>query len=75
MERYGIMTAFTLDMSGPFQPGTGATDLGGPNVGGHQPPHWYEQYGMDFGAAEGCSTDQLYYASGALGLPGAMFTA
>lgn len=47
------MTAFTLDMSGPFQPGTGATDLGGPNVGGHQPPHWYEQYGMDFGAPEG----------------------
>lgn len=47
------MTAFTLDMAGPFQPGTGATDLGGPNVGGHQPPHWYEQYGMDFGAPEG----------------------
>lgn len=47
------MSAFIIDLSGPFQPGTGATDLGGPNVGGHQPPHWYEQYGMDFGAPEG----------------------
>ncbi|MET9730326.1 peptidoglycan-binding protein [Streptomyces sp. NPDC006458] len=47
------MSAFTIDMSGPFQPGFGATDLGGPNVGGHQPPNWYEQFGMDFGAPEG----------------------
>ncbi|MEV0174622.1 peptidoglycan-binding protein [Streptomyces sp. NPDC050803] len=47
------MAAFTIDIAGPFQPGSGATDLGGPNTGGHQPPNWYEQYGMDFGAPEG----------------------
>lgn len=46
------MTAFTLDVSVPFQPGTGVSDLCGPDVGGHRPPHWYEHYGMDFGTAE-----------------------
>ncbi|MGC0334199.1 hypothetical protein RKD23_007189 [Streptomyces sp. SAI-170] len=47
------MSAFTIDFSSPYPPGTGASDLGGPNTGGHQPPHWYEQYGMDFGTPEG----------------------
>ncbi|MFI5825484.1 peptidoglycan-binding protein [Streptomyces rishiriensis] len=46
------MSAFTIDVSHPFPVGfTGG--LGGPHQGGHQPPDWYIEYGMDLGAGEG----------------------
>lgn len=46
------MTSFDIDLSNPFPSGfTGG--LGGPNQGGHQPPNWYIQFGMDLGADEG----------------------
>jgi murein DD-endopeptidase MepM/ murein hydrolase activator NlpD len=46
------MSAFAVDMSSPFLSGfTGG--LGGPNEGGHQPPEWYIQFGMDLGADVG----------------------
>ncbi|MGW0844573.1 peptidoglycan-binding protein [Streptomyces sp. NPDC002787] len=46
------MNAFDVDMSSPFPSGfTGG--LGGPHEGGHQPPDWYIQYGMDLGADVG----------------------
>ena len=39
-------------MSSPFPSGfTGG--LGGPNEGGHKPPEWYIQFGMDLGADVG----------------------
>ena len=43
---------FTIDMSSPFRSGWRG-ELGGPNSGGHRPPEWYIQYGMDLGVAEG----------------------
>ncbi len=47
---------FTINMSSPFRSGwTGG--LGGPNSGGHRPPNWYVQFGMDLGVAKG--TDVL----------------
>ncbi|MEU2588357.1 peptidoglycan DD-metalloendopeptidase family protein [Streptomyces avermitilis] len=46
------MASFDLDLSNPFPAGfTGG--LGGPHSGGHQPPNWYIQFGMDLGADEG----------------------
>jgi hypothetical protein len=46
------MAAFTIDISNPFSYGfTGG--LGGPRQGGHQPPHWYIEFGMDLGAEDG----------------------
>ncbi|MEW2295626.1 peptidoglycan DD-metalloendopeptidase family protein [Streptomyces sp. NPDC006743] len=46
------MASFDIDLSHPFPSGfTGG--LGGPNQGGHQPPNWYIQFGMDLGADEG----------------------
>ncbi|MGW4230423.1 peptidoglycan-binding protein [Streptomyces sp. NPDC004980] len=46
------MSAFDIELSGPIASGfTGG--LGGPGQGGHQPPEWYIQYGMDLGATEG----------------------
>ncbi|MET0765448.1 MAG: M23 family metallopeptidase [Blastococcus sp.] len=47
------MSAFDLELSSPFPPGTTATPLGGPGQGGHQSANWYIQYGMDLGADEG----------------------
>ncbi|WP_051388731.1 peptidoglycan-binding protein [Arthrobacter sp. 35W] len=46
------MPAFDLDMSNPFPSGYTQT-YGGPNQGGHVPPEWYIQYGMDLGAVGG----------------------
>ena len=46
------MAAFTISMTGPFSSGF-TSGLGGPNTGGHQPPNWYIQYGMDLGAVAG----------------------
>jgi hypothetical protein len=43
------MTAFAIDMSSPFPSGF-TNGLGGPNTGGHHPPQWYIQFGMDLGA-------------------------
>ncbi len=46
------MSAFDVSMSSPFPAGfTGG--LGGPHEGGHQPPHWYIEFGMDLGAGVG----------------------
>lgn len=46
------MPSFDLDMSNPFPAGYTQT-YGGPNQGGHVPPEWYIQYGMDLGAIGG----------------------
>ncbi|MCL3862902.1 peptidoglycan-binding protein [Actinotalea sp. K2] len=46
------MSAFSIDMSHPFREGF-TRGHGGPNTGGHQPPDWYIQYGMDLGATPG----------------------
>ena len=43
---------FTIDMSGPFRSGWRG-GMGGPNSGGHTPPQWYIQYGMDLGVETG----------------------
>jgi murein DD-endopeptidase MepM/ murein hydrolase activator NlpD len=45
-------TPFTIDMSSPFRSGWRGGS-GGPNSGGHRGPHWYNQYGMDLGVAQG----------------------
>jgi murein DD-endopeptidase MepM/ murein hydrolase activator NlpD len=42
-----------MEIGSPFPDGTFTGGLGGPNVGGHQPPNWYIQYGMDLAAGEG----------------------
>jgi len=47
------MDSFTIDMSAPVDPSGFTKGLGGPNVGGHVPPNWYIQFGMDIGAVEG----------------------
>jgi len=47
------MTGFSIDMSSPIAPESFTHGLGGPNTGGHQPPDWYIQYGMDLGANPG----------------------
>lgn len=46
------MSAFDLDMNNPFPTGN-TRSYGGPNQGGHVPPNWYIQYGMDLGAVGG----------------------
>ncbi len=46
------MPAFTINMSSPLPSGF-TSGLGGPNTGGHLPPNWYIQYGMDLGASVG----------------------
>lgn len=46
------MAAFDIDVSSPFYAGYFTGGLGGPNQGGHQPPNWYIQFGMDLGADE-----------------------
>ncbi|KAB1984182.1 peptidoglycan DD-metalloendopeptidase family protein [Streptomyces triticiradicis] len=46
------MSPFDIDFSNPFPSGFSG-GLGGPNQGGHQPPQWYIQFGMDLGADEG----------------------
>jgi hypothetical protein len=48
-----VMGAFTIDMTSPYEVGAFTTGYGGPNSGGHQGPNWYNQYGMDLGAAPG----------------------
>ena len=46
------MPAFDIELMSPI--GSGFTrSLGGPNVGGHVPPEWYIQFGMDLGAPDG----------------------
>lgn len=46
------MAAFDIDLMSPI--GSGFTQtLGGPNSGGHGPPEWYIQFGMDLGAPAG----------------------
>lgn len=40
---------FTLDMSAPIDSPGFTQGYGGPNQGGHVPPNWYIQYGMDIG--------------------------
>ena len=46
------MSSFDLDMNNPFPTGNTGS-YGGPNQGGHTPPNWYIQYGMDLGAVGG----------------------
>ena len=46
------MSAFDISMSSPLPAGfTGG--LGGPGEGGHHPPQWYIEFGMDLGAEPG----------------------
>jgi len=44
--------AFTVDIHSPFLSGWRG-EMGGPNHGGHRPPNWYVQYGMDLGVVTG----------------------
>jgi murein DD-endopeptidase MepM/ murein hydrolase activator NlpD len=44
---------FTLDMSAPVDTSGFTQGHGGPNQGGHVPPQWYIQFGMDIGGAQG----------------------
>jgi len=46
------MASFTIDISSPFPSGF-TSGFGGPNEGGHIPPEWYIQFGMDLGADAG----------------------
>jgi murein DD-endopeptidase MepM/ murein hydrolase activator NlpD len=46
------MAAFDIDISSPLPAGFFTGGLGGPDQGGHQPPNWYIQFGMDLGADE-----------------------
>jgi hypothetical protein len=46
------MAAFDIEVMSPI--GSGFTrSLGGPNTGGHGPPEWFIQFGMDLGAPAG----------------------
>jgi murein DD-endopeptidase MepM/ murein hydrolase activator NlpD len=45
--------AFDVDMQFPVSPSGYTQGHGGPNTGGHQPPEWYIQYGMDLGGRAG----------------------
>ena len=56
------MSAFTIDMSHPFWGGGFTRGHGGPNSGGHQPPNWYIQYGMDLGATPGTEVHAVFDA-------------
>jgi murein DD-endopeptidase MepM/ murein hydrolase activator NlpD len=47
------MDAFDIEFSAPVDPSGFTRGHGGPNVGGHQGPNWYIQYGMDLGGEEG----------------------
>ena len=47
------MAGFTINMSSPIPASDFTIGRGGPNSGGHQPPHWYIQYGTDLGANVG----------------------
>ena len=47
------MDPFTIDFSAPVDPAGFTGGLGGPDSGGHVPPNWYIQYGMDLGASMG----------------------
>jgi murein DD-endopeptidase MepM/ murein hydrolase activator NlpD len=46
------MAAFTIDILSPFPSGF-TSGFGGPNEGGHIPPEWFIQFGMDLGADAG----------------------
>ena len=48
-----VKGAFDVLIECPVDPSGYTGPLGGPNVGGHRPPQWYEQYGMDIGATPG----------------------
>lgn len=56
------MTSFSIEMSGPFRPGSFTGGIGGPNQGGHQPPNWYIQFGMDLGATAGTEVRAVFDA-------------
>jgi hypothetical protein len=46
------MASFNLEMSSPVRSDS-IKDLGGPNSGGHKPPDWFIQFGMDLGVTPG----------------------
>ncbi|GAA0938220.1 hypothetical protein [Nonomuraea longicatena] len=55
------MTAFDMELASPVPSGLSG-GLGGPNQGGHQPPDWYIQFGMDLGAGEGVEVHAAFDA-------------
>jgi murein DD-endopeptidase MepM/ murein hydrolase activator NlpD len=54
------MSIFTIEMSSPFPPGSFTRDFGGPNSGGHRPPEWFIQFGMDLGANPGTEVHAVF---------------
>ena len=47
--------SFTVEMNHPLGPASQQGGYGGPGVGGHQGPHWYNAIGMDLAAPAGTS--------------------
>ncbi|MFI6959873.1 M23 family metallopeptidase [Nocardia sp. NPDC050408] len=54
------MGPFSLTMSNPFVAGAAGTFSGGPGVGGHRGPHWYEAFGMDLDAPVGTEVRAVF---------------
>src|SRR5690606_8960431 len=53
-EGFAATGPFDVEIECPVDPaGYIPSHLGGPNEGGHQPPYWYIQYGMDLAAQPG----------------------
>lgn len=56
------MAAFTMTMSGVYDPGAFAVGYGGPYEGGHAVGDWYNRFGMDLGAAPGTAVHAAFDA-------------
>jgi murein DD-endopeptidase MepM/ murein hydrolase activator NlpD len=55
------MASFTIDITSPFPSGF-TKGISGPNEGGHIPPEWYIQFGMDLGADAGTEVHAAFDA-------------
>lgn len=57
------MGAFTIKISGTYNPGLPVLGHGGPKEGGHaKQTEWYNHYGMDLGAAAGTEAHAAFDA-------------
>jgi murein DD-endopeptidase MepM/ murein hydrolase activator NlpD len=51
---------FTIDMSAPVDTSGFTQGFGGQNQGGHLPPQWYIQFGMDIGGSQGTAVYAVF---------------